>query len=201
MSGDGSPIRSQGEAHRSPMQQRLIQAMERRATNLQGAAKQNVLDRLSSLADAQPSRPVPADAQVPAPPAQPALCALLDYIAQSSGTSEAGDAGPSSAGSRTHIPPMAALGEVQQLWSRLRSESQAREALAAEPTDAGPLNSAQLVHRALNLMRETSPEYLRHFLSYVDALSWLAEITPEPGKTSPAPVKGRARSKPKKRRE
>ncbi|HEU6455858.1 MAG TPA: DUF2894 domain-containing protein, partial [Roseateles sp.] len=85
--------------------------------------------------------------------------------------------------------------------SELRGESQAREALAAEPTHAGPLNSAQLVHRALKLMHETSPEYLRHFLAYADALSWLAEIVPEPGKASAAPIKGRARSKPKPPRQ
>ncbi|WP_437176686.1 DUF2894 domain-containing protein [Burkholderia glumae] len=44
------------------------------------------------------------------------------------------------------------------------------------PKNAGPLNSSSLVHRALLLMRELSPEYLRQFLVYADALSWLEDL-------------------------
>lgn len=32
------------------------------------------------------------------------------------------------------------------------------------------------MHRALLLMRELSPEYLRQFLAYADALSWLEDL-------------------------
>ena len=39
--------------------------------------------------------------------------------------------------------------------------------------NAGPLNSHHLVHRALLLMRELSPEYLNRFMSYVDSLLWI----------------------------
>ncbi len=198
MSGDGSPIRSHAVAHGSSMQQRLVQAMERRAANLQGAATQNVLGRLSSLAT-DPVKPANAAASgndVPSS-SQNTLRALLDHIGQRSTSFERMDTG-SHATSQPVLPPVAALAEARQLWSSLRTESQAREALAAEPTDAGPLNSAQLVHRALKLMSETSPGYLRHFLAYVDALSWLAEIAPGFVKSSaPAAPKGRTRSKPK----
>lgn len=182
------------------MRNRLIQAMERRSAGLEGAAKQNVLARLSALADAAPSRTSSAEVRIEAPSSQDAMRTLLDYIAKQSGT-----LGNAVAGQPPILPPdapaTAALAEVRQLWSKLRTESQTREALAAEPTNAGPLNSAQLAHRALKLMRETSPEYLRHFLAYVDALSWLAEIVPEPGKASAAPIKGRARNKSKRPRQ
>lgn len=202
MSGDGSPIRSHGDAHCSPMQRRLIQAMERRASNLQGTAKQDVLGRLSSLAT-EPADPatVAADGNgAPSLSQKDTLRALLDHIAQRSTSPNRADTGPHSA-SPPFLPPVAALAEARQLWSSLRTASQAREALAAEPTDAGPLNSAQLVHRALKLMRETSPGYLRHFLAYVDTLSHLAEIALEPGKTLAAPTKGRARNKPRPSRQ
>lgn len=198
MSGDGSPVGPhalRGEARGASMRQRVVQSMQRRAADLQGAAKQDVLARLSALVDAKPV--VPAQDRNAAPSSQAALRALLDYIAGQPETPHGTDPGQSPA-----LPPtVLALAEARRLWSELRGESQAREALAAEPTHAGPLNSAQLVHRALKLMHETSPEYLRHFLAYADALSWLAEIVPEPGKASAAPIKGRARSKPKPPRQ
>lgn len=200
MSGDGSPVGPhalRGEARGASMRQRVVQSMQRRAADLQGAAKQNVLARLSALADAAPSPIALAEDRIAAPASQGALRTLLDHIAGHSRTPDSLDAGQPP----LPRPGVPALAEVRQLWSGLRTESQAREALAAEPTDAGPLNSAQLVHRALKLMRETSPGYLRHFLAYADALSWLAEIAPEPGKTSVSPTKGRSRSKSKPPRQ
>lgn len=184
------------------MQQRLIQAMERRAANLQGAAKQDVLAKLASLAT-DPAKPANAAADgsdAPSSPRQDTLRALLDHIGQRSTSYEHMDAG-SHATSQPALPPVAALAEARQLWSSLRTESQAREALAAEPMGAGPLNSAQLVHRALKLMSETSPGYLRHFLAYVDTLSHLAEIAIEPAKPSTPSIGTRTRGKPKGSRQ
>lgn len=204
MSGDGSPARPSAqrvEGRGASTRQRVIEAMERRAANLQGAAKQDVLARLSALAAAAPSPVDSAADRAAAPASQGSLRMLLEHIATHSRTSDGGPDTEPLAIPRPNVPPMDVLGEAKQLWSRLRSESQAREALAAEPTGAGPLNSAQLVHRALKLMRDTSPEYLRHFLSYADALSWLAEIVPDPGKAPAAPVRSRARSKPKQTRQ
>jgi len=40
---------------------------------------------------------------------------------------------------------------------------------------AGPLNSHFLVLRALGLMRDVAPEYLEHFVPYIEALLWLDE--------------------------
>ncbi len=202
MSGDGSPIRSRGEAYVSPMRQRLIQAMERRVANLQGMARQEVLARLSSLATdpAQPANAAAGGNDAPSSPAQSTLRTLLDHIGQRSASLD--DMGVARRpASQPLLPPVAALAEARQLWSSLRTESQAREALAAEPTDAGPLNSAQLVHRALKLMSETSPGYLRHFLAYVDTLSHLAEISIEPAGLSHSSSGSRTRGKSKGSRQ
>jgi Protein of unknown function (DUF2894) len=62
------------------------------------------------------------------------------------------------------------------MWSKLSAGRQLRQSLAQVPGNAGPLNSNRLVHRALSLMNELSPEYLQHFLLYVETLSALGEL-------------------------
>ncbi|GAB7524233.1 DUF2894 domain-containing protein [Paraburkholderia sp. 2C] len=61
-------------------------------------------------------------------------------------------------------------------WSKLSAGRQLRESLAQVPGNAGPLNSNRLVHRALSLMNELSPDYLQQFLSYVETLSALGDL-------------------------
>ncbi|MBD3681898.1 DUF2894 domain-containing protein [Stenotrophomonas sp. Br8] len=83
------------------------------------------------------------------------------------------------AGSRAlaHYPQVPMLDDVRREWSELRSELQVRRSLRTEaPADGGPLNSAVLVQRMLDTMQATSPGYLRHFIDYVDTLSWLQAL-------------------------
>ena len=68
------------------------------------------------------------------------------------------------------------LDYFRKTWTSLRAESQLRESFVQVPQNAGPLNSNSLVHRSLSLMRELSPGYLQHFLTYVDALSWMEQM-------------------------
>ena len=65
------------------------------------------------------------------------------------------------------------LAYFRNTWSKLNAERQLTQALSQAPENAGPLNSHLLVLQSLKAMRETSPEYLRRFMSYVDALLWL----------------------------
>jgi hypothetical protein len=60
-------------------------------------------------------------------------------------------------------------------WSKLSVEQQLAHAFAQAPDNAGPLNSHFLVLRALGLMRDVAPEYLEHFVPYIEALLWLDE--------------------------
>ena len=60
-------------------------------------------------------------------------------------------------------------------WAKISVEQQLAQALAQAPENAGPLNSHLLVLRSLERMREVSPDYLSRFMSYVDALLWLAQ--------------------------
>jgi len=73
-------------------------------------------------------------------------------------------------------PELPVLAEVRASWAKLRNASQLRESLAQVPTNGGPLNSGVLVHRALTLMKETSPGYLTHFMAYLDALSGMEHL-------------------------
>lgn len=79
--------------------------------------------------------------------------------------------------------PEAELKSVERFrttWSRLAVERRLRHAFAQAPDNAGPLNSEHLVLRSLGLMRETSPDYLANFMSWVDALFWLEQAAGDP---------------------
>jgi hypothetical protein len=65
----------------------------------------------------------------------------------------------------------------QGTWTRLRADQRLREALAQVPAMAGPLNSSHLVNRALQTMRDVSPEYLDAFMSHIDTLLWLEQAS------------------------
>jgi hypothetical protein len=96
-----------------------------------------------------------------------ALAELIDHIAR-----HAPPAGPGlAAGGGT--PDLKAVTYFRSTWSRLSADRRVTQSLAKVPDNAGPLNSHHLVHRALLLMRELSPEYLNRFMSYVDALLWI----------------------------
>ncbi|MEN1993238.1 MULTISPECIES: DUF2894 domain-containing protein [Stenotrophomonas] len=73
-------------------------------------------------------------------------------------------------------PELPLLADVRAGWATLRNASQLKESLAQVPTNGGPLNSGVLVHRALTLMKETSPGYLTHFMAYLDALSGMEHL-------------------------
>ncbi|AWH53647.1 DUF2894 domain-containing protein [Stenotrophomonas sp. ESTM1D_MKCIP4_1] len=100
------------------------------------------------------------------------------------------------AGSRSlqHYPQVPMLDQVRSEWSALRSELQVRRSLRAEaPADGGPLNSAVLVQRMLDTMQATSPGYLRHFIDYIDTLSWLQALQESTANAADAVKPKRAR--------
>lgn len=101
-----------------------------------------------------------------------------------------------------HYPQLPALDEFQRLWEEVRTARQLRQSLEPAPEDAGPLNSHLLVHRALTLMHDIAPGYLRHFLGYVDALSWMAQLQggADPDADAPRLPSGARPSKPSRSR-
>lgn len=95
-----------------------------------------------------------------------------------------------------------AFEDIRQAYAEVRTRTQLRQALASAPADAGPLNSVSLVHRALARMHALSPEYLQHFLTYVDAVSALQPLcggAVKPAENAPrhAGAGKRSRAKPR----
>lgn len=97
------------------------------------------------------------------------------------------------------MPTADTVDHFRRLWSTVRTESQLRQSMQQAPDNAGPLNSAALVHRAIGLMRGVSPGYLQHFLSYVDDLSTIEALLGSAATAKEVPrvasVKKRARVK------
>jgi Protein of unknown function (DUF2894) len=92
-------------------------------------------------------------------------------------------------------PELKSIERFRLAWSRVRTDQHIERAAGRAPENAGPLNSHLLMLRAAERLRETSPEYLRRFLSYADSLLWLDEIAP-PKAVTPTRSVRRIRKKP-----
>lgn len=197
-----------------PVRFRFLQAMAGRSAVLDGLARQLLDERLAGHLnayaqlldadadadadagpeagadagpDAEPSAernaPLPAE---PANDAPSALAGLLAYLADPSLNTTDGepDWNRDALGLRDAYPDVQMLEYFRAVWSRVSADRQVRQSQQQVHKNAGPLNSNQLVHRALSLMRELSPGYLQQFLSYTDALMWMEQIHTA---TAPAP--------------
>ena len=221
MTPDGQSPRVMLEAWREqradrldPLRFHFIDALERRAADHEGEARRMLDDRLSELLTAYAGDleqwASPAEdgdcTATPTASARGALAELVDDIA-SQAAARGSDLSIGDVAERPAVlPAMEVLGDFRKIWSRLRTESQLRQSLEQVPTDAGPLNSGNLVHRSLTLMRELSPGYLQQFMSYVDALSWIEQMNSSRAlATDDAPrvatTKKRLRNKPAATRE
>jgi hypothetical protein len=181
--------RERGADHMDPMRFHFIEALDRRAAGHSGEARRILDDRLASLLTAYAEDLEKAAFTVDdvgaadsaaqlGTPARGALGELLDHIAGRATTAKAD--GPAAG----HVAPQSArwpepevLDYFREVWSRLSTERQLRQSQQQVPGNAGPLNSSSLVHRSLSLMRELSPGYLQQFLSYVEALSWMEQMS------------------------
>lgn len=103
----------------------------------------------------------------------PALADLLARAGRSAQAAGAPGAGP--VGKVVGQGELKSLAYFRDTWSKLHIDRQLAQALAEAPDNAGPLNSQRLMLQALQLMRETSPEYLARFMSHAEALLWLEQ--------------------------
>ncbi|RZL64144.1 MAG: DUF2894 domain-containing protein [Variovorax sp.] len=173
--------RARGDHRRDPVRFRLIEALARRSATYRGAARRILDARLAQLLAAYDegfnARDNAADEGTAAAPNRAASRAST-----ADGHADARTNGSTSPGLGELAAQMArpaspghedTLNYLRSTWSRLSTERQLTQALATVPENAGPLNSHQLVHRSLALMRELSPAYLHRFMPYVDTLLWL----------------------------
>ena len=216
-----SALRARGAQQLDPVRFQFIEALARRADPHSGAARavmdgklaqalQDCGDRLAQVlrvanraADDLANRDAAADAgagaaQAPRSP----LADLLRHIALQSPAEADGRLTPAGAALSTAPAELRTLRVFRSTWSKLRVDQQLTESLAKVPENAGPLNSNLLVLRSLALMRETSPAYLKCFMSYVDALLWLdqASVAAAPAKKIALRNEGVQKRKPARRK-
>ncbi|WP_233852770.1 DUF2894 domain-containing protein [Paraburkholderia sp. HD33-4] len=169
--------RASGADRFDPMRFHLLDALARRAAQHSGETRRVLGQRLSGLlteyADVVERAAAAGSASQAASDqtnqaGDATLAALIEHLARHRARADAPHAA---------YPELPALDYFREVWSKVRTEKQLRQSLAQVPgSNAGPLNSSSLVHRALSLMRELSPGYLKQFLSYVDTLSWLEQM-------------------------
>lgn len=191
--------RASGAAQADPVGFAVIEALARRAAAQQGEARELLMRRVESLLarHAALQHGAPAAAQASAAPSEPAarfgalgaLSELIDRLGRlsaSPGQTPSSPAGsprqadaPRPASLSTMAPPesLKSVTAFKGTWTRLRADQRLREALAQVPAMAGPLNSSHLVNRALQTMRDVSPEYLDAFMSHIDTLLWLEQAS------------------------
>lgn len=176
--------RESGADRFDPPRFELIAALAQRAQRYSGSAREHLDVRLSKLIDAYAqlvagAELVSAASSASESPLQALLQQLaadpLQYQLPLRAASITSDGIESADVSDTALMP--ALDEFQQLWSRIRIDSLLRQCLDSLPEDAGPLHSSVLTYRAMALMQEVSPEYLQHFIAYVDALTWMEPVS------------------------
>jgi hypothetical protein len=208
MDGDALPAPAQLQAWRArgadrmdPVRFAFLDALATRAHAHTGDARRLLDARLAGLIAAyagdlagwtpRHSQAAPSDGSA----LRPLVAALQDRVPAPAMADTRADAAPG------HAP--AVLEEARRVWTQVRTDSQVRASLDDLPTDAGPLNSGKLVHRALHFMREVSPGYLQHFIAYADTLSSLERLQSQLGALAPAaadPAKPAGRSRARKRR-
>ncbi|SSW73436.1 hypothetical protein AVE30378_05786 [Achromobacter veterisilvae] len=170
--------RESGADRAAPARFRLMDAMERRAAAHGGEARRLLDGRLAALiqayeADLEGASRLDAPEPEAAPRERGPLGQLADRLA---GPVSADRDGPDLAELRAAYPELAMLEYFRGVWSQVSADRQVRQSQEQVHKNAGPLNSNQLVHRTLSLMRGLSPGYLQQFLSYTDALMWMEQM-------------------------
>jgi hypothetical protein len=172
--------RARGAADADPVGLCITEAMVRRAEGLQGRARALLEERIEQrLAGLEPQLAVHAPAAPASQRAAPSAAQSLRQLVERLSRSPSAEPGPSPAApAPASAPrPLNALAAHKGTWSRLRAEQRLRQALAQVPSMAGPLNSSQMVHRALQAMRDLSPAYLDAFMAHIDTLLWLEQAS------------------------
>lgn len=200
MSDEGAPVtedanatlaawRERGDARLDPVRFRMIESLAARTASHEGEARRLLDEKLAALMaayaqDVAQAAPAPAAEPRPVRSAGP-MRALLDYIRAHAPSHNRPAPSPADA-LNTNPGELETLRYLRSTWSRLSADRRLTQSLAKVPDKAGPLNSHHLVHRALATMRDTSPEYFHRFVSYVDGLLALDQMTQAAANPPPA---------------
>jgi hypothetical protein len=181
--------RMRSEHRVDPVRFRFMEALARRAAPHHGEARRILDAKLAPLLAAygdrleeaqrtgSPAAVGGAGAKQQAPSARGPLAELVDHIARHAAALGDGAAANGVVPGLAPAPELKTLSYFKSTWSRLSADRRLTQSLAKVPENAGPLNSHHLVHRSLLLMRELSPEYLNRFMTYVDTLLWVDQVS------------------------
>lgn len=197
-------LRAEGVHQLDPVRLHYIEALAARASTYQGSVRR-VLDaklaaavaalRASVAQDAQAAQGITTLATPTAPETRgETLGDLVRHMAAHAlDKPDAHTTAAASAPTRTELKSVAYF---RNTWSKLSVEKQVAQALEQAPKNAGPINSHMVALRALALMRDTAPDYLNRFTSYVDTLLSLdpAERVPAPAARPPRAAKPKLKS-------
>ena len=191
----------QDGAHRfDPVRFHYIEALAHRASAHQGRVRDILDQKLADAALALRKRFDQAQSEAhneskrsavatsDLPPHRDTLGDLVRQLEQQAPEAVDGGAGPQLA----RPAELKSVRYFRNTWSRLSAERKVAHALDQAPKNAGPINSHVVALRSLALMRDTSPDYLNRFMSYVDTLLCLDQGnrgTP-PAAKAPRRVKG-----------
>lgn len=192
-------LRAEGAQHHNPARFRYLEVLEQRLPGQPAAVQQILALRLQQAVASYAllaRSAAPAAGAPPAAAGQSPLAQLnrdLQVRASAESHATAGDPLPASDG--LHLPDMKSVRQFSEVWSKISAEQQVVQALHRGPENAGPLNSHKLMLRSLSLMRSLSPDYLRRFISQMDALLWLDQVgTRQPAQATRPPRKGRGKA-------
>ncbi len=173
-------LRARGAHHADPVRFRHIEALVRRATAHQGETRRLLDGKLAQLLAAcgqvaELARS-PAATDLAQAPHRSALAGLLAHIALHAAApgAHAGN-GVLDGNAPTELKTVRYF---RSTWSRLSVDQRMAQSLALVSDNAGPLNTQRLLHQALMVMRDASPEYVQRFMSHVEALLWLDQASP-----------------------
>lgn len=196
-------LRAEGLQRHNPARFHYLEVLAQRLPGQPAAVQQVLAQRLeqavatyarearSATAAAAPGTGVP-----PATAATSPLARLnRELRARTSAEPHAATTDPLHASAGAHLPDMKSVRQFSEVWSKISAEQQVVQALHRGPENAGPLNSHKLVLRSLSLMRALSPDYLRRFMSQMDALLWLDQAgTRAPAQAARTQRKGRGKA-------
>lgn len=195
-------LRAEGAQRHNPARFHYLEVLAQRLPGQPAAVQQVLAQRLEQAVAtyAREARSATA-AAAPGTGANPATAATSplarlnrELRARASAEPHAATTDPLHASAGAHLPDMKSVRQFSEVWSKISAEQQVVQALHRGPENAGPLNSHKLVLRSLSLMRALSPDYLRRFMSQMDALLWLDQTgTRAPAQAARAPRKGRGK--------
>lgn len=176
--GLADALRQQGAHQLDPVGLRYIEVLEQRASAYQGPVRRVLDAKLETavLALRQRMDQVQAPSPNPVAPASTAQPETLgDLVRRLAEHSQDKPDTLAEAHTTTPRTELKSVKYFRNTWSRLSAERQVTQALGQAPKNAGPINSHVVALRALALMRDTSPDYLNRFMSYVDTLLCLEQ--------------------------